>query len=77
MNAYRVRFVQTAKKTRAHEHAGAEFLHVLSGRLALVVAGEEHTLAEGDSIYFDSSQPHVYRRLSARPAEAIVVTVPV
>jgi transcriptional regulator with XRE-family HTH domain len=76
MNAYRVRFVQAAKKPRTHEHAGAELLHVLSGRVGLIVAGEEHVLGEGDSIYFDSSQPHAYRRLSAKPAEAIVVTVP-
>lgn len=76
MNAYRVRFPLAARKPRLHEHAGAEFLHVLSGRLGLVVAGDEHVLAEGDSIYFDSSQPHGYRRVSPRTVEAIVVTVP-
>ncbi|MCC7032452.1 MAG: helix-turn-helix transcriptional regulator [Acidobacteria bacterium] len=76
MNAYRVRFLQAGRKPRTHEHAGAEFLHVLSGRLALVIAGDEHVLDEGDSIYFDSSQTHGYCRLGPRPAEAIVVTVP-
>jgi mannose-6-phosphate isomerase-like protein (cupin superfamily) len=76
MNAYRVRFVQAVRKPRMHEHVGAEFLYVLSGRLGVTVAGEEHILDEGDSIYFDSSQPHSYRRLDARAAEAIVVTVP-
>jgi transcriptional regulator with XRE-family HTH domain len=76
MNAYRVRFVQAAKKPRLHEHAGAEFLHLLAGRLGLVVGGEEHALSAGDSIYFDSSQPHGYRRLGRRLPEAIVVTVP-
>jgi transcriptional regulator with XRE-family HTH domain len=76
LNAYRVRFTQAAKKPRVHEHAGAEFLHVLSGRLGVTVAGEEHVLDEGDSIYFDSSQPHSYRRLGAKLAEAMVVTVP-
>ncbi len=76
MNAYRVRFLQAATKPRTHEHAGAEFLHVLSGRLGLLVSGDEHVLEHGDSIYFDSSQPHGYRRLGPKPVEAIVVTVP-
>ncbi len=75
MNAYRVRFRQAAARPRLHEHAGAEFLHLLSGRLAIIVAGVEHVLATGDSMYFDSSQPHGYRRLSARAPEALVVTV--
>lgn len=75
-NAYRVRFVSEAPRPRAHEHAGSEFLHLLSGKLAITVADAEHVLGPGDSIYFDASQPHTYRRVGARPAEAIVVTVP-
>jgi len=75
LNAYLVRFRQAAVRPRTHEHAGAEFIHVLSGKLGLVVAGVEHVLSAGDSMYLDSSQPHGYRRLSARPPEAVVVTV--
>jgi transcriptional regulator with XRE-family HTH domain len=76
LNAYKVRFLRTSPRPRLHDHAGAEFVHVLSGALGLVVSGEAHELSAGDSIYFDASQPHGYQRLSARPAEAIVVTVP-
>jgi transcriptional regulator with XRE-family HTH domain len=75
MNAYYVRFRQAAARPRPHEHAGAEFLHLVSGKLAIVIAGAEHVLSSGDSIYFDASQPHGYRRLSARAPEALVVTV--
>lgn len=75
-NAYRVRFQSAAVRPRSHEHPGSEFLHVLSGRLAVAVAGEVHEMGPGDSLYFDASLPHSYRRLSARPPEAIVVTVP-
>jgi mannose-6-phosphate isomerase-like protein (cupin superfamily) len=75
LNAYRVHFVGAGARPRVHDHAGAEFLYVLSGRVAVVIGGEAHELSRGDSIYFDSGQPHAYRRLSARPAEAIVVTV--
>jgi transcriptional regulator with XRE-family HTH domain len=74
MNAYRVRFLATRPRPRTHEHPGAEFLHLLAGRLAIVVAGDEQVLGAGDSIYFDSSQPHGYRRLSRGPAVALVVT---
>ena len=42
-------------------HPGAEFLHVLKGTLGLHLAGDEHTLHDGDSIYFDSSQSHCVR----------------
>ena len=73
MNAYRVRF-HPAVRPRAHEHAGAEFLHVLAGTLALRVDGQEHVLEPGDSVYFDSSQTHAYRRVGARRCEALVVT---
>ncbi len=76
MNAYCVRFRQAAARPRLHEHAGAEFLYLLRGKIGIVVAGDEHVLAAGDSIYFDASQPHGYRRLSERPPEALVVTVP-
>ena len=76
MNAYRVRFRQAAARPRLHEHAGAEFLYLLSGKLAVVVGDKEQVLSAGDSMYFDSSQPHGYRSLSARAPEALVVTVP-
>jgi transcriptional regulator with XRE-family HTH domain len=74
LNAYRVRFVATSPKPRTHEHAGAEFLHLLAGRLSVVVGGVDHLLGAGDSIYFDSSQPHGYARRSRGPALAVVVT---
>jgi transcriptional regulator with XRE-family HTH domain len=76
MNAYHVRFRQAAARPRLHHHGGAEFLYLLSGRLAIAVAGVEQVLSTGDAMYFDSSQPHGYRRLSARAPEALVVTVP-
>lgn len=76
LNAYRVRFIKATGMLRTHEHPGAEFLHLLHGRLAIAIAGTEHVLSPGDSIYFDSAQAHAYRRLGERPAEALVVTVP-
>ncbi len=59
---------------RPHQHDGAEFIHVLQGVLAVNYQTEEHTLAAGDSVYFDASEPHSYVGHSQEPARAIVVT---
>ena len=63
-------------KARLHHHTGVEFLSVLRGKLELHIGTEEHILESGDSIYFDSSLPHSYRRVSQKPCSAIVVTAP-
>ena len=77
MNAYRAEFEPApAGKLPTHDHTGSEFLHVLRGMLELRVGEEEHVLEEGDSIYFDASLSHAYRRVGRAPCEAIVVTVP-
>ena len=73
LSAYWIRF-HIVTRPRAHAHEGGEFIHVLRGSLRLTVAGEGHTLQEGDSIYFDASQSHSYARGATRACEAIVVT---
>jgi transcriptional regulator with XRE-family HTH domain len=59
-----------------HVHDGAEFVHVLSGRLGIRYLDEETILKAGDSVYFDSSQPHGYRASGSEPAQVIVITTP-
>ena len=77
LNAYYAEFQAVALgKARPHHHPGAEFLSVLRGRLEIRIGAEEHILESGDSIYFDSSLPHSYKRVSPKPCAAIVVTVP-
>jgi mannose-6-phosphate isomerase-like protein (cupin superfamily) len=44
------------------------------GRLSVHIDGVEYALAAGDSMYFDSSVPHGYRRSGGRTCSAIVVT---
>jgi transcriptional regulator with XRE-family HTH domain len=74
-NAYYAEFQQLPPgKARPHHHAGVEFLSVLRGKLEMRIGTEEHVLDTGDSIYFDSSIPHSYRRISQKPCSAIVVT---
>ena len=77
LNAYYAEFQPLQPgKARLHHHTGVEFLSVLRGKLELHIGTEDQILELGDSIYFDSSLPHSYRRVSQKPCSAIVVTVP-
>jgi transcriptional regulator with XRE-family HTH domain len=73
LNSYFAEF--EPEHSRLHEHPGVEFLYILSGRLELRVAGVQHELAEGDSIYFDSTVAHGYRRIGSKRTTALVVAL--
>ena len=76
LNAYYAEFQPLQPgKARSHQHPGIEFLSVLRGKLEIRIGTEEHILGSGDSIYFNSSLLHSYRRVSQKPCSAIVVTV--
>jgi mannose-6-phosphate isomerase-like protein (cupin superfamily) len=75
LNAYLAEFFPVAlDRLRSHTHEGAEFIYVMQGALSVQIGGEEHQLNNGDSIYFDASQAHGYRRLGRKACRAIVVT---
>jgi transcriptional regulator with XRE-family HTH domain len=77
LNAYLADFNPiTPEKVPLHHHSGAEFIYVIRGKLGLRTMETEHLLDEGDAIYFDSSVQHGYRRVGAKPCQALVVTVP-
>jgi transcriptional regulator with XRE-family HTH domain len=77
LSAYQAYFQSIAKeKIKPHSHAGVEFLHLLSGTLCLKIGVGEYELEPGDSIYFDSSAFHSYRKVGSKECSAIVVTVP-
>jgi transcriptional regulator with XRE-family HTH domain len=77
LNAYYAEFQPLQPgKSRPHHHSGVEFLSVLRGKLELCIGAQDHILESGDSIYFDSSLPHSYRRVGQKPCSAIVITVP-
>ena len=62
------------ERMRLHQHPGGEFLYVIRGTLSVHIDGDEHVLETDDSMYFDSSVPHGYRRHGARACNALVVT---
>jgi quercetin dioxygenase-like cupin family protein len=76
LNAYYAEF-EAAERSHAshHEHAGVEFLYVISGKLAIKIGEDEKKLAEGDAIYFESAVPHEYRKVGLRRTTALVVVV--
>ena len=74
-NSYYAEFFPAALAAlRPHAHPGVEFIYALAGTLSVHVAGVEHALDAGDSMYFDSTLPHAYRRSRGRACSAIVVT---
>ncbi len=77
LQAYLAEFpLRTPEQSEEHFHDGAEFVHVLDGVLSVRYEGEEHRLNAGDSVYFDSSEPHSYCGISEHPARAVIITTP-
>ena len=75
LNSYFAEFFAVApEKLRRHQHPGAEFIYVLAGTLNLYIGDEQHTLEARDSIYFDATVPHAYRKSGAKACCALVVT---
>jgi transcriptional regulator with XRE-family HTH domain len=76
LNAYYADFQSIApEKARVHFHPGVEFLYLMNGELTLKIGTEEYQLQEGDSVYFDSSVPHSYRRTGKKNCDGLVVTM--
>lgn len=45
-------------KMPEHRHAQEQIVHILSGRMKLIVEGKPHELKAGDSFYLASNVPH-------------------
>jgi transcriptional regulator with XRE-family HTH domain len=74
-NSYLAEFEPIAEeKLKPHQHPGSEFLHVMKGKLGLRIGMDDYELDTGDSIYFDPSVPHTYRRVGKQSCQAMIVT---
>ena len=73
LNGYYVEIEAEDEPSELHEHPGAEIIYVLRGELVVNLGGEDFTLSEGDSMYFDCTHPHSYRRQGQAPCAAVVV----
>jgi transcriptional regulator with XRE-family HTH domain len=56
-------------------HGGKEFGYVQGGRLGVTLGFETYELEAGDSISFDSTQPHRFFALDGKPADVLWVVV--
>jgi len=75
LNGFYAEFEEvTREKARLHQHPGVELVYLISGKLELTIGSDTHTLDAGDSIYFDSSVRHNYRRLSRQSCCGVIVT---
>jgi transcriptional regulator with XRE-family HTH domain len=64
------------RSQREHEHAGAEFLYVLSGCLQITHGERTETFAAGDAVYFQANVKHSYQRVGDEVCEALILTLP-
>jgi transcriptional regulator with XRE-family HTH domain len=56
-----------------NSHSGQEFNMVLSGTMELTIGNKVLTLHEGDSIYFDATQPHGMRTLNDHAVKFLAI----
>ena len=57
-------------------HVGEEFILVIAGSLRAHIGSREYSLADGDSIQFNSAIPHRYVGMGETPTEVIVAMSP-
>jgi quercetin dioxygenase-like cupin family protein len=54
-------------------HDGQEFLFVLEGEIRVQVGKDVEVLRAGDSVYYDSTHPHLVKCYGERPAKILAV----
>jgi transcriptional regulator with XRE-family HTH domain len=67
--------VKEGRMARAHQHAGCEFLYLLSGALDVRHGEATHHIEAGDAIYFDANTTHNYACSGKSAATAVIVTL--
>lgn len=63
-------------KTRKEElatHPGDEFIYCLSGEIECQVGGDTITLSQGEAITYKAEQPHLFKNLSERGSNVLIV----
>jgi quercetin dioxygenase-like cupin family protein/DNA-binding XRE family transcriptional regulator len=63
------------KPISLNTHPGQEFDYVLEGRLLISVGGHEMEMGPGDSIYYDSHEPHGMKALGGKRARFLAVVL--
>lgn len=56
-----------------HAHEGQEFNYIVSGSMTAFIGNSSVLLGPGDSIYFDSREPHAMRAEGSEPCQFLAV----
>jgi DNA-binding transcriptional MerR regulator/quercetin dioxygenase-like cupin family protein len=77
MECHRFELAPGASSEGTYRHEGEEFIHVLSGRLELVLDEDRFfVLGAGDSFYFRSTRPHSWRNAADDRTTIIWINTP-
>lgn len=57
-------------------HPSTEIAYVLTGEVEVTIGEGTHTVAAGESVTFDSRQPHRYANRTDAPAAVLIVVTP-
>jgi transcriptional regulator with XRE-family HTH domain len=60
---------------RLMRHAGVEYVYMIAGAITLQVEFDTYAVAPGDSLYFDSSRPHMFSNHGDEPATGLWTVV--
>lgn len=55
---------------------GQEFCFVLKGSFKAIIDGQNFNLNQGDSFYFNSNRPHLFKNISEKESELLWVITP-
>ncbi len=73
MEPYWVKIPPSDNFSSVFQHIGEECLVILEGKVEFIINKQEIILAQGDSIYFDSSYPHIIRCVGPKAASCMLV----
>ena len=65
-----------SKEIMTSNFPGQEFCYVIKGKFDVAINGDNYTLEQGDSFYFNSKRKHLFRNISNNKAELLWVITP-
>jgi transcriptional regulator with XRE-family HTH domain len=71
LHAWKVIIPPERKQPELRTHDGYEWLYVLSGRMRLIVAGDDITMGPGEATEFDTGRPHWFGPADDQPIEIL------
>ena len=67
---------ETNKELTPNSHDGQEFDYILSGVMRLVIGKNDLLLYPGDSVYYDSRQPHAMQAMGGESVHFLAMVIP-